>query len=805
MRADLLAVTCADGATADDDPEIPPPPAPLGAAAAGEAPLEHDRLVAYLELLAERSERVTLLRYGTSVEGRPLVAAAIGDPANVGRLEAIWDDLARLGDHRAASEEEAARLRDELPAGVWVGCGLHGDETSGGDMAALAAYRLAAGRDPQTAALLRDVLVYLDPAENPDGRVRWMAGMRAGMGAIPSHDLDALDHDTPWPGGRGNHYLIDLNRDLIGQTQPETRRRTALLTRLLPQLVVEVHEMESDDTFLFASPGPPFNPLLPAAAHAWWERLGADHGAALDRIGTSWYRGEWNEVFYPGYMDIWPAYTGAATVLYEAPTPSMREIRRAGGRVVTYAQVVTAQLASLFANLATVAGARRELLADWAAHRRSHAACAGGWVLESHARWRLHALGRTLRAQGIEVERDAGGTRLRVREGQPLGRLARVLLQDDVRPDDAFLAEERELIAAGEETRISDHTAWSLAHGHDVRCDFAATLVDDGAWSPFDEAPAVPAARAAGAAGLLIADEQRGLVARLLGAGVAVRVARRPFVHADRRWPAGSFLVRSDENDAGLVARALEAAPHGDAEVVAAATSRCEGGFDLGGRQFALLALPRVALIGGEGCSAPSHGAAWHLLDVELGIRHSRLDHCRLPSVDPGRYDMIVVPAGEGLTPHAQAPLAAWAAAGGTLVSLGGRPWADEPSGDGAATPSETGGAYLRVALNVAHDLACGVAPELPVLFGGVRALPEPGADAVVVGRFAPAASLVAAGVVWPDAVAALAGAPYLVDERVGRGRVVRFAADPLARGIARGTRGLLCNALLDGASGRAA
>ena len=44
----------------------------------------------------------------------------------------------------------------------------------------------------------------------------------------------AAEHDEPWPGGRSNHYLFDMNRDWFAQTQPETRGRIALYPRVVP-------------------------------------------------------------------------------------------------------------------------------------------------------------------------------------------------------------------------------------------------------------------------------------------------------------------------------------------------------------------------------------------------------------------------------------------------------------------------------------------------------------------------------------------------------------------------------------------
>ena len=43
----------------------------------------------------------------------------------------------------------------------------------------------------------------------------------------------AAEHDEPWPGGRSNHYLFDMNRDWFAVTQPETKARAAFVHALL--------------------------------------------------------------------------------------------------------------------------------------------------------------------------------------------------------------------------------------------------------------------------------------------------------------------------------------------------------------------------------------------------------------------------------------------------------------------------------------------------------------------------------------------------------------------------------------------
>ncbi len=68
----------------------------------------------------------------------------------------------------------------------------------------------------------------IDPLQNPDGRARFVAQHHLGRAARPDSEPAAAEHDEPWPGGRSNHYLFDMNRDWFALTQPETRGRIAV-------------------------------------------------------------------------------------------------------------------------------------------------------------------------------------------------------------------------------------------------------------------------------------------------------------------------------------------------------------------------------------------------------------------------------------------------------------------------------------------------------------------------------------------------------------------------------------------------
>ena len=132
--------------------EVPAPPAVLGYPL-GERFTGWEEARRYLAALAERSGRVAVWEYGETYEGRPLVLAAVTSEGNLGRLEEIRRNRARLAEPEAMSAAERERLERETPAVVWLGYGIHGNETSSLEAALGTAYVLAAAGGLGTAVL----------------------------------------------------------------------------------------------------------------------------------------------------------------------------------------------------------------------------------------------------------------------------------------------------------------------------------------------------------------------------------------------------------------------------------------------------------------------------------------------------------------------------------------------------------------------------------------------------------------------------------------------------------------------------
>jgi len=708
IAGSILLILAGQPASAADryDPGVPSPAEFLGFEI-GDRPTYSGEILRYFEAVAAASPRATLHTYAHSHEGRPLVYLIVSSEANHARMGEIRADIGKIADPRLKVNAEA--LIETTPAVAYCAYSIHGDELSGCEAALRLAHELTAGESDEIKAIRENLVVLLDPNENPDGRERVLAMGAAFRGALPNPDPDALSHSGFWPWGRANHYLFDLNRDWFAQVHPESKGRAKILGQWRPQLVVDAHEMGSGNTYLFSPPRDPYNPNWPSGTLPWWQLFAADQAEAFDQRGWSYYTRDWNEEFFPGYGSALAIYAGAVGILYEQAGTRGEPVRQASGRVLSYAESVDHQYVSSLANLGTAVKYRAELLRAYRAARmeaiergRKEAVRAYYFSPEPDA-VRAERLAAGLNALGIEVDRlEANATlrgarnlwadgaadaelpagSFRVRLDQPDGLLARGILEPHTLMADSSLAMEREHLERRKGSRIYDTTAWSplLASGLNVLWTDRADKLD---WHPWAEAAPQPGGLLAGKAryGWLFdgsPDAAPVLAAKLSAAGFKVRAGDRPFTMEGRSYPRGSFLLRLEENpdadDAVLNEFAIEAG----IELAPVASARILEGPDLGGGHWRLLAEPRIAIAAGSPLNFTSVGAAWHLLDKEAGLRVSLVDIGRLGEIDLARYNTLVLPQVWGggaryrraLGEGGLSALRDWVEHGGTLVAL---------------------------------------------------------------------------------------------------------------------------------------
>ncbi len=668
----------------------------------GEAVSTHEQITAYIEALAKAApERTRLWKYAETWEGRPLFVLAVGGAERMARLDAVKAGLKQLGDPRGLSAADGERLTRELPAVTWLVHGVHGNEISSCDAALYLAYHLLAAQgDPEVDQILKESIVLIDPTENPDGRARFLASFKSGRAAEPDAEPASVEHDEPWPGGRGNHYLFDLNRDWFPLSQPESRGRVRVFLEWFPHVVADLHEMGGESSYFFAPPADPLNPQLTSAQKAGWEDMGKAIAARFDARGFAYFVREVFDAFYPGYGESWPLYQGSIGMTFEQGSARGLTYRRSDESLLTYRDGVLHHFTAGLATAATAARGREKLLRDFLAYRR------GGFTEAERGNAYLLAPGadpsRSVRladllvANGIEVRRAEEALRAGTRTwpvgsfvvplAQPSARMVRNLLDAHTPMDEAFLKEQDRRRKKRLPDQIYDITAWSLPLAFGVECvsgvspaGKTAAYVGSGTvsaevWGLAGKTPPASPLPPAKVAWLLPwGSGTAAAVAEGLRSGLRIRVAEAPLTLGGREFAAGTAVIRASDHDASAAATLGALVRRHGAEAVATDTGYVEKGLSLGSNQVRPLKASRVLLAWDTPTSSLSAGWARYVLERRFGQPVTAVRTASLRRVDLGRYDVLVLPSGDysdTLGEEAVRRLKGWVSEGGTLVLI---------------------------------------------------------------------------------------------------------------------------------------
>lgn len=685
----------------DYDPSISPPSTFLGFKV-GERVATPAQISAAVTAWAEQSDRLMLVEYARSHEGRPLYAAFISSAQNLSRLDAIKTDINQLSDARLLTDAQAQTTIERLPAVAWMAYSIHGNETSGADSALASIFHLIASNDDDTRTLLDDMVVIIDPMMNPDGRARFAKSLEQYRGTAPNVDDQSLLHTGDWPFGRTNHYFFDLNRDFYFLTQPETRGRVAMINQWCPQLVIDGHEQGPQDTYLMGPPREPLNKNIDTDLQKWARVFSEDQGAAFDRRGWRYYTGEWFENLYPGYSN-YAEYRGSVHILYEQSRMAEDGVRRPEGAVQTYRESVHHQFVSTIVNLHTLARHSKAMYQDYWDGRQYNVsensiyADRSYIVLASTNHGRVNALVDLLSAQGIEVFTNdkpmnlKAGTNLIgetkknitvpagsliIPNRQPEAPLIAAIMEFDASIEQSVFVEERQKLLRNGSSLLYDTTAWNVSMMYGLPSLTIPSHLNKGLIPWIASLPTVVVNPNANAWWVNGEDDRSvAFAARLLEQDIQVRVVDKATVFSGIDVPRGSVFVTAMDNPKHPdLATDIKA----EAELLGLAVSSTQSGYgegdlpDWGGEHFRLLNKPQIAILSHAGFSSYDVGVSWWALDSYLGIRHSQLNAAYLSDADLSRYNTIVMPSGyRALSAAERTALHEWVKQGGTLIAHG--------------------------------------------------------------------------------------------------------------------------------------
>lgn len=805
----------------------------------GERFTPYHRILEYFDELQAKSNLITVQQIGETYEHRPLVLATITSPKNRAALDTIRRNAAAL----ANGEGNVDTLVRDMPAIVWLAFGIHGNESSSAESAMFVASTLL--HDPEATKLLDNLVVIIDPLENPDGRERYVQWFTRTTGVKPNSSAAAFEHQEPWPGGRYNHYMIDMNRDWTWMSQKETQARVAAYTQWYPQVFVDFHEMSSNSSYFFPPDAKPINANLPKDIEHWLEVFGRADADEFSKRGWAFFVAESYDLFYPGYGDSWPALHGSVGMTYEMAGGGRAglAIKRDDETILTLADRALRHYTTGMATVRTAAANREALLRYTHSAARAQIDAGRNTFLLAPGSPNFLPLVTMLQKQGIRVDMLSAPATIRVnpidREAaesrafpagtavistkQPYGGLANTLLEKAPAFSKGYVEEQRAKAEADEPDDFYDLTTWSLPLAMNVE-GFVTTAPVAGTTAFRNDAPA-PAFRAA-SYGYVVDGLDPNLyrfAGRLLERDVKFSVIESDATAGDRNLTRGTLVILKGNNSKDVDAT-LAAAVRESGVSLVPLESGWTGGIAFGSEKIRYVRDPKIGLVGGPGSDATSYGMLWHTLDVDTPIPHTTLSTESLRNIELGDYRVLIFPDGsyaDRLGKRAIDKLKQWVTDGGTIVAIKGanaflrekdveisklKPWEPAKKKDDdkdADTESRYNdyripGSAFRTTINNRSYLTFGVPRAPAVLVEGSNAflpLPHKIDNIVTIDAKDPLIS----GVAWEESLERIKGSVYVVSEKFGRGQVITFADDPHFRLFWRGTLPMFLNAILYG------
>ena len=652
------------------NPNIPTPTEVLGHEV-GKWHVSHDKLSEYMRTLAAASNRIQIENRGKTYEDRPLFLLTITSENNHKKLDQIKID------HIALTEPEGENLdTSTMPAVVYQGFSIHGNEPSGANAGLLVAYHLAASQSDQVAELLENTVILFDPSFNPDGLQRFSQWANTHKAQNITPDSNDREYTEAWPRGRTNHYWFDMNRDWLPVQLNESKARIASFIDWLPNVLTDHHEMGTNETFFF-QPGiqSRVNPLTPKKNQELTMAIGKFHEKALNKIGSLYYTEEDYDDFYYGKGSTYPDVNGSIGILFEQASSRGHAQETANG-LLTFPFTIRNQFTAALSTLEAAQALRKDLL---------------DYQRDFYNNARAEGLKNREKAIVFGNQKDASTSY----------RLAEVLMRHDIKvhrlnknfqkggkqypQENSFIVpltqKKQRLVQAifSEQTTFKDSlfydvSAWTLSHAFDVNMTKVRDLNTAGEELTQIERPKVKNVEQAAYAYLF---EGHGYLTpkaiyQLLDAGVRVKVGMQPFSLEGRSYDYGSIMIpvaNQAISENKLFALMQEVATAAEINIHSVSTGLTRG-IDLGSRNFETIKKPKVALLVGDGVRSYDAGEIWYLMDTQYDMPVTKLDVKSIKYRDISKYTPIVLPSyNGGLLNDAKEKLSAWIKNGGHLIA----------------------------------------------------------------------------------------------------------------------------------------
>jgi hypothetical protein len=639
----------------------------------------HHRVIEYFQnVTAARPNNVKFIQYGETYEHRPLVVAIIASDENFKKLEQIrLDNLKRTGFEQGAPATNVAL--------VWLSYNVHGNEANSTEASMKTIYDLANPSNTKTQAWLKNTIVIIDPCINPDGRDRY-ANFYNQYGNQPADPSpDAREHREPWPGGRANHYLFDLNRDWAWQSQIESQNRIKLYNQWMPHVHVDFHEMGYNSPYFFAPAADPLHDVISSWQREFLGKVGKNNAKHFDENGWLYFTKERYDLFYPSYGDTYPTYSGAIGMTYEQGGGGF------GGLTITTKEgdpmTLKDRLTHHYTNgLSTVevtsinaAKVTEEFEKYFKENLTNPASAFKTYVIKADNNTdKINRLTAWLDTHRIQYGHPSSGKSSRGFDFKTQSTTSATIGTDDIiiniyQPKGRFVTTLFEPQSNLTDSITYDITAWNLMYAYGLSG--YALMERINVAKPYERKGIDNSSLQSKPYAYLFnygSLEDVKFLATLLKDDIKVRVSEKSFSVGGNNFERGTLIVtrRNNESKRDFDEVILSHAKKHGRKIYTTSTGLVDRGKDLGSGSVNYLKAPKIGLIGGEQTSSLGFGEVWHFFERQLNYPITILGTDYFKSISLEKYDVLIIPPGNYrmFDEDQLNKISEWVSAGGQLI-----------------------------------------------------------------------------------------------------------------------------------------
>ncbi len=629
----------------------------------------HADVVNYFEYVAANSNMVTYDTYGKTNERRPLTYAIVSSEKNIKNIETIrTNNLKNIDLENGSAQPEIAI--------VWLSYNVHGNEASSTEASMVTLYELITKKQ----VWLENTVVIIDPCVNPDGRDRY-ANWYNQVKSSPYNALqNATEHHEPWPGGRPNHYLFDLNRDWAWATQVESQQRLKIYNKWMPHVHVDFHEQGINEPYYFAPAAEPFHEVISDWQRKFQTDIGKNHAKYFDKEGWLFFTRERFDLLYPSYGDTYPTFMGAIGMTYEQAGHGRAGlgINTDEGYQLTLIDRVAHHNTTGLSTVEISSKNAKKLNTEFKKFFSKSDFTYKSYVLNGNAD-KIEELTKLLdkheiqygyktngTVNGFNFSTDSNGSinvnnALVVSTNQPKGNMVKVLFEQNAKLSSPL---------------TYDITAWSVPYAYGLETIASTSLISVDKNSISKNKTNSPLSSGAGYISKWNSIYDASFLAELLKNNIKVRFSEKELSFNGTTFQKGSLVITKSDNrkNPEFDKTVTSIANKQHRELFAASSSFSDNGTDFGSPDIKLVNKQRIAVLKGDGVSSLSYGSIWHFFETQLKYPVTSIDTDYFSNVSLNKYDVIILPEGwysRSISDNTLTNLKDWVKDGGKLIALG--------------------------------------------------------------------------------------------------------------------------------------